>query len=92
MKMFKQANEKLQALFSEYGGVALSTYLVIFVLTICGFYWAIQSGIEVHGVTAEVGTIGAAYIATKATLPVRVGATFVLTPFAARLYRRIKGG
>ncbi len=92
MSIFKRANEKLQSLLSEYGGVALGTYIVIFALTLFGFYTAIQSGIDVEGVTGEAGTIGAAYIATKATLPIRVGATFVLTPLAARIYRGVKRG
>ena len=92
MTIFKQANEKLQSLLSEYGGVALVTYIVIFALTLFGFYTAIQSGFKLDGVTGEAGTIGAAYLATKATLPIRVGATFLLTPIAARIYRGVKRG
>jgi hypothetical protein len=38
-----------------------------------------------------VGTFAAAYIATKLTQPLRIGATLVITPFIARLYERMRG-
>ena len=33
----------------------------------------------------------AAYIATKLTQPIRIGATILVTPIIARLYERLRG-
>lgn len=84
--------EKLRAIFEEYGKVAIGVYLVIFGVTISGFAVAITSGVEVEGAAGGAGTIAAAWVATKLTQPLRIAATLVLTPFAARVLRgRWKG-
>jgi hypothetical protein len=64
--------------------------LVIFATTIAGFAFAIGSGFQVEGAAATAGTWGAAYLATKLTQPIRIGATLALTPLVARVVRRKK--
>lgn len=82
--------ERLEALVSEYGKFVIPLYFGIFFLTWTGFAFAIQNGFQVESATAGVGTWAAAYVATKLTQPIRIGATFVLTPVVARLFGRKK--
>lgn len=82
---------KLQALFAEYGAIAVGTYLSIFALTLAGFSAAIGFGFEVEGMAAGAGTFGAAYLATKLTQPLRIGATLLMTPVVAGVWHRFRG-
>lgn len=79
---------RLEALVSEYGKFVLPLYFGIFFLTWTGFAFAIQNGFEVETATAGVGTWAAAYVATKLTQPIRIGATLLLTPIVARIFGR----
>ncbi len=81
----------LQSILAEYGTIALVLYLSIFALVLGGFTTAMWLGWRPTGATGTVGTLTAAYIATKLTQPVRIGATLVLTPIVARLYERATG-
>ncbi|MEK7705467.1 MAG: hypothetical protein AAB426_10945 [Myxococcota bacterium] len=80
--------KKLESLITQYGPVALGTYLFIFVLVLVGFVLAIRAGLQPSSTAAQAGVLGAAYLATKATQPLRILATFVLTPLVARLLSR----
>lgn len=80
--------KKIKELATEYGPWAIGTYLVIFALVITGFAVAIKLGFDPDGVTGNLGTLAAAWVATKATQPLRIAATVALTPIAARLFRR----
>jgi hypothetical protein len=82
--------ERLERLIAEYGKFVLPLYFGIFFLTWTGFAFAIQSGFQVESATAGVGTWAAAYVATKLTQPIRIGATFLLTPLVARLFGKRK--
>jgi hypothetical protein len=82
--------ERLQALLAEYGRVAIVTYFAIFAATLVGFMGAIAFGVKVESASSGLGLLGAAYVATKVTQPLRIGATLVLTPLVARLFRRFK--
>lgn len=82
--------ERFEALIAEYGKFVVSLYFGIFFLTWTGFAFAIQNGFEVESAGAGVGTWAAAYVATKLTQPIRIGATLVLTPIVARLFGRRK--
>lgn len=82
--------EKFKTLMAEYGRVALGTYLGIFVLTLVGFAVAIQTGVEVQSAGAGAGVLGAAYLATKVTQPIRIGGTLLLTPIVARVLRKYR--
>jgi len=83
--------KRLEAVFAEYGAIAITIYLVIFGLTIAGFATAISAGFDVEGVAGSTGTLGAAWLATKLTQPLRIGATLVLTPLVAGVIRRVRG-
>jgi len=84
--------ERLQTLLSEYGPFAVWVYFGIFALVLAGFGLAFQFGARAESAAGVAGTWGAAYLATKATQPLRIAATFALTPILVRLLRRKKQG
>jgi hypothetical protein len=77
-------------LLTEYGTTALVIYLSIFGLVLAGFWFAIRIGWRPESAAGSAGTLAAAYIATKVTQPLRIAATLVLTPIAARVYERVR--
>lgn len=81
---------RLKNLLAEYGKLAIYVYLAIFVVVLAGFAVAIQSGIKTEGTVGKMGVVGAAWVATKVSQPLRILATLVLTPLVARLLRRRK--
>jgi len=83
--------KRLESLLAEYGTVAIVIYLVIFALTLTGFFLAIRMGWRTSSAGGQAGTLAAAWIATKLTQPLRIGATLVLTPLVAKLYERATG-
>ena len=83
--------ERLQEQLAEYGGIALTIFLLIFALTYLGFFAAIKAGAKVGDSAAgNTGTFVAAWLATKLTMPLRVAATLVLTPLAAAIMSRLR--
>jgi hypothetical protein len=83
--------QRLQDHLAEYGSIALIIFLMIFVLTYLGFFIAIKTGADIGDSAAgKTGTFVAAWLATKLTLPIRIGATFVLTPLAAALLKKLR--
>lgn len=95
---WKALQQRLKAHYAEYGSIAIVTYLSLFVLTWIGFTIAIRSGAELV-FEADVedlqggqsGSIGTAYIATKATQPLRILVTIAITPFVAAAWNRLRG-
>ena len=81
---------RYESTIAEYGNAAIAVYLAIFAVTIAGFWVAIRSGIEIESATGVAGSVGAAWIATKATQPLRIGATIAITPLAVQLVRRFR--
>lgn len=79
--------ERLNALLVEYGRVAIGTYFGIFALVLTAFAVAISVGAKVESAAGGAGVLGAAWLATKATQPLRIGATLALTPIVARLLK-----
>jgi hypothetical protein len=79
-------------LLAEYGRVAITVYLVIFVATLLGSWMAIRMGWRTSGTAGNAGTLAAAYVATKLTQPLRIAATVVLTPVVARVHAWITRG
>ena len=71
--------------------IAVVVYFAIFFLVLGGFWMAIRFGWRSQSTAAGVGSFAAAYIATKLTQPIRIGATIVVTPLIARLYERFRG-
>jgi hypothetical protein len=72
--------QRLSALFSEYGRIAIVTYFTISILTIIGFSIAFGIGVAPSSATGVIGVIAAGWVAAKATLPIRVLITLGLTP------------
>ena len=81
----------IKDLLAEYGRVALWVYFVIFAVVFAGSWMAIRMGWQPEGVAGGMGTLGAAWVATKLTQPLRIGATLVLTPLIAKLYEKMGG-
>lgn len=77
-----------KAIAAEYGAVALVIYLLIFTLVITSFWFAIRFGWTPNSIVGDVGAFTAAYLATKVTQPLRIAATLVVTPVAARILNR----
>lgn len=88
---WKALSKRLSDHFAEYGAVAIVVYFTIFFATWAGMTLAIRSGVSVDGAAGETGSIGAAYVATKLTQPLRILVTLAITPFAAMLWDRIRG-
>jgi hypothetical protein len=80
--------DKLKRLLEEYGRVAIWTYVVIWLIVLAGFAVAISAGFDVKSRQAGVGVLGAAWVATKLTQPLRIAGTLVLTPAIAALLKK----
>jgi hypothetical protein len=83
--------KKLQAIFTQYGPIAVAVYFGIFFIVLLGFWSAIQFGWRPDSLSANVGGLTAAYLATKVTQGFRIAATLALTPIAAKVYERVSG-
>lgn len=80
----------LKSLLAEYGGTALGIYLAIFAVALVGFWFAIRLGWRPESAAGQAGTWAAAYVATKITQPLRIVATLVLTPIAAKIVSKTR--
>jgi hypothetical protein len=83
--------QRLKDLLAEYGRIALVVYLAIFAATWSGFAIAIGAGFDVDSAAGGTGVIGAAWVATKLTQPLRIGATLLATPVVAGVWHRVRG-
>lgn len=83
--------EKLKALLAEYGNIALGTYIVIWLATLAGFATAISMGVQVESAASGAGLLGASWVATKLTQPLRIAGTLAATPLVAVALRRLRG-
>ena len=81
---------KLEALMKEYGPIVLYTHFGMFFAVLIGFAIAIQAGAEVESASGGAGLLGAAYVATKLTQPIRIAITVATAPVIARVLRRRK--
>lgn len=90
MSRWQQLKAKYADTLERFGTIAITTYLTLFVATLAGFWFAIRMGFQPEGVTAGAGTIGAAYVATKLTQPIRIGATILVTPIVAAVIARFQ--
>ena len=87
------SKERLKALLAQYGRTALGTYFGLFFLVLLGFAGAFSLGFSRAGwesgeSLANASVLGAAYVATKLTQPLRILATVALTPLVARVLER----
>jgi hypothetical protein len=83
--------QRLTALLEEYGKLALVIYFTIFAVVFAGFIIAIAAGVEVESAAGGAGLVGAAWLGTKVTQPLRILATLALTPIVGRLRAARKG-
>ena len=83
--------DKLEALLKEYGRSAFWTYLVIWLLVLAGFAIAIATGFRAANGVTGLKILGAAWIATKLTQPLRIAATLALTPVVAAALKKWRG-
>lgn len=81
----------LKQILTQYGAIAVAIYLAIFGLVLGASWFAIRLGWTPTGVTGNAGVFTAAYLFTKVTQPLRIGATVVLTPIAGRVWHRVTG-
>jgi hypothetical protein len=84
--------EKLRTLLEEYGRVAIWTYVCIWLAVLAGFAVAISMGFGASSAGSGVGVLGAAWLATKLTQPLRIAGTLALTPLIAagiKKWRRV---
>lgn len=79
---------RLERLAAEYGSVAIAVYFSLFAVVLGGFAAAIALGVEVEGAAGKASVLGAAWVATKLTQPLRIGATLLLTPLVGGLRNR----
>ena len=79
--------QRLKTLLAEYGRLALYTYLVLFVLVLLGFAGVIHLGVRADSTAGKAGLLGAAWLATKVTQPLRIIATVALTPLVAKVLK-----
>lgn len=77
--------KSLKQLLAEYGRVALAVYIVIFLAVLVGTWAAIGLGWQPESATGSVGALGAAYLVTKLTQPLRIAATIGFTPLVAKV-------
>jgi hypothetical protein len=82
------AKQRLKDFFKAYGAIAIVTYLVIFATVFGGFALVIATGLSPSNTQGTLALVGASWLATKLTQPLRIGATIVLTPLIAKLLRR----
>ena len=82
--------DRLKALFDEYGTIAIATYFAIFFVVLGGFALALTFGVKIESAAGTAGTLGAAWVATKVTQPLRILGTLVLTPVIGKLVHRFR--
>lgn len=83
-------SERMKAMLAEYGGLALTIYLILFAAVLAGFAVAISLGFETESAAGSAGILGAAWLATKVTQPLRILATLAITPLVARGLKRLR--
>ncbi len=84
----KKTQAQMKALVAEYGSLALWIHIGVFCIVLTAFALAIQTGFRPESATASGGTLLAAYLATKATSPLRIVFTLAATPLLARGLRK----
>jgi hypothetical protein len=87
---WRTQRERYEKLVAEYGWTAVGVYVSLYLGTWFAFWVAITQGIDVGTAAAGAGTIGGAWVATKVTQPIRIGATLVITPLVVAGLRRLR--
>lgn len=80
--------ERLKKLFADYGKVAVYLYFGISITTIIGFAIVFSLGLQPTDATGFVGVLGAAWLAGKATIIIRIPIVLAVTPPIAEMLKR----
>lgn len=80
--------DTLKKVLAEYGAIAVVVYLLLFTIVFAGSYFAIRLGWTPGNAVGQAGAWTAAYIVTKITQPLRIGATVVIATFIGKLRER----
>jgi hypothetical protein len=83
--------QAFQRLLTAYGIAAVGVYFASLFAVLLGAWAAIGAGWKPTGALANVGALTAAYLFTKLTQPVRIAATVILAPLAAKGWERVTG-
>lgn len=84
--------QRFKSLIAEYGQIAFVVYFAIFFATLASFAAAIAAGLDPDGTGETLGLLGAAWLATKATQPLRIAAAVMLTPVVGAVWHRTPWG
>ena len=84
-------NSRLKALITEYGAIALLTYLAIALVVVVPVGTAYLLGFTIDSIAGGAGIWLAVYVSLKLTQPVRIGVTILVTPIVAHTWRRASG-
>ena len=100
----KPFKERFMAFVEEYGPIAVLTWFSIFFATWAGFYVLLSAGMDLGGWLSSGeqsgwlwdtvkgwGVVGLAYIPTQVVKPIRIAATFAITPVLHRYWGRLRG-
>ncbi len=88
MQWYTRLQDKLKALYDAYGKIAIWTYLVLWGGVLVAYAVAIHLGVRVEGAGEGASVVFGAWVAVKATQPVRIVVTLAATPLIARLLNR----
>lgn len=81
------AKERMDALLSEYGKLALVIIITLSLLSFLGVFVALRTGLQPTSATGFWGTVVAAWALNRPFFPVRIALALVLTPVVARIIR-----
>lgn len=97
MKKWNDIKARFEQIKKEYGKIAIGTYLVLWASVLIVYALAIKMGFEskialptgdweIGG--GKTGILFGAWVAAKASQPIRIVLTILLTPFIASILRR----
>jgi len=82
--------DRFQSLLAEWGPLFVVVWFGLFAIVLMGFVLAIKFGFKSESTAGEMGILGAAYIATQLTKPLRIAATVIITPALGAFLKRFR--
>lgn len=80
--------KKYEELVAEYGATAAVIHLIGFAIVMVVSGWALKQSFEVTTGKGFAALIGAAWVASKVSSPIRIAITIVLTPIVGRFVQK----
>ena len=100
----KPFKERFMAFVEKYGPIAFVTWFSIFFATWAAFYFLLSAGMDLGGWLSSGeqsgwlwervknwGVVGLAYLPTQVVKPIRIAATFAITPVLHRYWTKLRG-